>query len=58
MFFVWVLASFRAARQTGRLFAGVSTGLTVAFATFCAYDLLILLRVNLFLRELQGRADW
>lgn len=58
MFFVWALASFRAARRTGRLLSGVTTGLTVAFATFCAFDLLILVRVNLFLNELTGRADW
>ena len=58
MFFVWALASFRAARRTGRLLSGVTTGLTIAFATFCAYDLLILVRVNLFLNELTGRADW
>ncbi len=30
----------------------------VAFATFMGFDLLILLRVNLFLNELTGRADW
>ena len=47
MFFVWALASFR---FTGRLFSGITTGLTVAFATFFAYDLLILIRVNLFLQ--------
>src|SRR5438045_2879913 len=58
MFFVWALASFRAARSTGRLLSGVITGLTVAFASFCVFDLLILLRVNLFLNELMGRADW
>lgn len=58
MFFVWALASFRAARRTGRLLSGVTTGLTIAFATFCAYDLLILVRVNVFLNELTARADW
>lgn len=58
MFLIWALASFRAAQRTGRLLSGVATGLTVAFATFCAFDLLILVRVNLFLNELTGRADW
>jgi hypothetical protein len=58
MFFVWALASFRAARRSGRLRSGVSTGMIVAFATFMSFDLLILLRVNLFLNELTGRADW
>ena len=58
MFFVWALASLRAARRTGRLLTGVATGLTVAFGTFCIFDLFVLLRVNLFLNELTGRADW
>jgi hypothetical protein len=58
LFFIWALASFRTARRTGRLLSGVATGLTIAFATFCAFDLLILVRVNLFLDELTGRADW
>ena len=58
MFFVWALASFRAARRSGRLLSGVTTGMIVAFATFIGFDLFILLRVNLFLNELTGRADW
>lgn len=58
MFFVWALASFRAARRSGRLLSGVTTGMIVAFATFCIFDVLVLLRVNLFLNELTGRADW
>lgn len=58
MFFVWAMASFRAARRTGRVWSGIATGLAVALATFFAYDLLILIRVNLFLHELTGRADW
>ena len=58
MFFLWALASFWAARRTGRLLAGVTAGAMVAFATFCVFELLILVRVNLFLNELTGRADW
>ena len=58
MFLVWALASFRAARRSGRLSSGVTTGMAVAFATFCVFDVLVLLRVNLFLNELTGRADW
>jgi hypothetical protein len=30
----------------------------VAFATFCIFDVLNLVRVNLFLYDLTGRADW
>jgi hypothetical protein len=58
MFFLWGLASFLAARRRRRLLAGVTTGVTVAFATFVVFDLLVVLRVNLFLNELTGRADW
>jgi hypothetical protein len=58
MFFLWALVAFRAARRNGRLLSGLAAGAIVAFGTFAAYDLLILLRVNLFLAELTGRADW
>jgi hypothetical protein len=58
MFFVWALASFRASRRDERLLSGVLTGFVVAFGTFCVFDLVNLLRVNLFLYELTGRADW
>jgi hypothetical protein len=58
MFFVWAFASFRAARRNGRLWSGVATGVVVAFATFCVFDFLNLVRVNLFLDELTRRADW
>jgi hypothetical protein len=58
MWTVWALASFGASRRTGRLWSGIISGLTVAFATFVTYDLLILVRVNLFLQELTERADW
>ena len=58
MFFVWALVSFHAVRRSGRLLSGLTTGLLVAFATFCISDILILLRVNLFLNDLAGREDW
>lgn len=58
MFLLWALVSFRAALGTGRLISGIAAGLTVAFGTFLVFDLLILLRVNLFLHELTGRSDW
>jgi hypothetical protein len=58
MFFVWAAAAFLTTRRTGQVSAGVMTGAVVAFATFCVYDLLVVLRVNLFLGELTGRADW
>jgi hypothetical protein len=58
MLFLWAFAAFRATRRSGRFLSGVTTGMLVAFATFCVFDLLVILRVNLFLGELTGRADW
>jgi len=58
MFFIWAVASFRAAQRSGRLLSGLTTGAIAALATFFVYDSLIFLRVNLFLAELAGRADW
>ena len=58
MFFIWAAASFRAAQRSGQVWPAVTTGAIVAFGTFVSYDLLIFLRVNLFLAELTGRADW
>lgn len=58
MFFLWGLASFRAVRSTGRWVSGVTAGAIVAFATFCVFEVLVLMRVNLFLNELTSRADW
>ena len=58
MFLAWALVSFRAARLTGRVQSGVTAGMRVAFATFCVYSLLVLLRVELFLADLTARSDW
>jgi hypothetical protein len=58
MFVVWALAAFAAARSTGRVAAGISTGALVAFATFCVFDVIVIVRVNVFLNDLTGRADW
>jgi hypothetical protein len=58
MFFLWAFMSFRSVRRSGRLWTGVTTGLVVAFGTFCIFYVFNLLRVNLFLAELTGRADW
>jgi hypothetical protein len=58
MFAVWAAVAFVATRRTGRVLTGVAAGAVVAFATFCIYDLLVVVRVNLFLNELTGRSDW
>ena len=58
MFSLWAAAAFIATRRTGSLLTGITSGAVVAFATFCVYDLFVVLRVNLFLNELTGRTDW
>ena len=58
MFSSWALVSFRSVRRSGRLSRGVITGFVVALGTFCVFSVLNLLRVNLFLADLTGRADW
>ena len=58
MFFSWAFVSFRSVRRSGHLWTGITTGFVVAFGTFCAFYVLNLLRVNLFLAELTGRTDW
>ena len=58
MFSVWAAVAFLATRRTGRVLTGVTTGAVIAFATFCIYDLLVVLRVSLFLNELTERSDW
>jgi hypothetical protein len=58
MFASWAFVSYRVVRRSGRLSTGITTGFVVAFGTFCIFYVLNLLRVNLFLAELTGRADW
>ena len=58
MFAAWAWAAFRAARHDGRASSGLAVGTTTAFATFFVFGLMNLLRVNLLLDDLTGRADW
>lgn len=58
MFLAWTIVSYRAARRRGRVLAGVGAGLAVACVTFCVFELVVLLRVNVFLDQLTARADW
>lgn len=58
MFVVWAFASFQTVRHTGTLTSGVVTGMSIALGTFLSFDLLVFARINLFLSELTGRADW
>jgi hypothetical protein len=58
MFALWGLSGAFAARRSRNWMTGVKFAAIVAFITFCVYDVLVILRVNLFLNELTGRADW
>lgn len=58
MFGAWAFAAFRAARRDGRVSSGIVTGIVIASATFSVFGLMNLLRVNLFLADVTGRADW
>ena len=58
MFAIWGLAAFVASRRTGRLLDGIKIGATVAFFTFLVFDLMVILRVNIFLDALSQRSDW
>jgi hypothetical protein len=58
MFIAWAVVAFRDARRTGQFRDGVFAAVVAAFVTFCVLDLLVILRVNLFLNDLTARADW
>ena len=58
MFLLWILISFRAARESGRLSSGVVAGIAVAFGTFCVFVLLNFVRVNLLFDQLTSSPDW
>ena len=58
MFAIWGVTAFAASRTTGRVVDGIKAGAMVAFVTFVVFDLLVILRVNLFLDTLTERLDW
>lgn len=58
MFAAWGIAAFLASRRSGRLVDGIATGALAAFATFLVFDVMNLVRVNLFLDTIRQRADW
>jgi dienelactone hydrolase len=58
MFGAWAFAAFRATRRDGRISTGIVTAVAVAFSTFVVFALMNLVRVNLFLDDITGRADW
>ena len=58
MFTTWGVTAFVAARKTGRVVDGIKAGAIVAFVTFLVFDMMVILRVNIFLDALTGRLDW
>ena len=58
MFFAWGVASYFAAAPSGSVRRGALSGMVVAFTTFCALDLMVIARANIFLNDLAGRPDW
>ena len=58
MFASWSAIAFFAARRTGRVADGIKAGAIVAFVTFLVFDVMVILRVNIFLHDLTGRLDW
>src|SRR5262249_13267416 len=51
-------AGFMATRRSGRIRDAIQAGTLIALVTFVVFYLANMLRVNLFLETLRGRADW
>ena len=58
MFTIWGGVGFLAARKTGRIVDGLTTAVIVAIVTGIVFDVMMLLRVNIFLHALTERRDW
>ena len=58
MFTIWGAMGFVAARKTGRVVDGLTTAMIVAIVTGIVFDVMMLLRVNIFLHALTERPDW
>jgi hypothetical protein len=58
MFAAWGTVGFSVSRRTGRWVEGTKAAALVAFVTFVVFDLMVILRVNLFLKSLTDRLDW
>jgi hypothetical protein len=55
---IWVVVAFVAGRHTGQVWPAVKTATITAAATFAMLQILMIVRVNLFLGELVHRSDW
>jgi hypothetical protein len=58
MFTIWGVAAFVASRETARVIDGIKAAVIVAVVTGIVFDVMVLLRVNVFLNALTERADW
>ena len=58
MFAIWGAIGFLAARKSGRIVDGIKAASIVAFLTFVVFDVMVILRVNVFLYTLTDRPDW
>ncbi|HUP41382.1 MAG TPA: hypothetical protein VM115_14760 [Vicinamibacterales bacterium] len=58
MFTAWGVAGFLASRRTARVVDGIKAAIIVALVTGIVFDVLLFLRVNLFLHTLTDRPDW
>ena len=58
MFTAWGATGFFASRGTGRVVDGIKAAVIVALVTGIVFDLMLFVRVNLFLHTLTDRADW
>ena len=58
MFTLWGVTGFTAARKSGRMIDGITAAVIVALVTGVVFDLMIFVRINLFLQTLASRPDW
>ena len=58
MFTAWGATGFFASRRTGRVVDGIKAAVVVALVTGIVFDVILFVRVNLFLHTLTDRPDW
>ena len=56
--FLWILTAWGAARRTRRWRDAVVAGVFVGVATTAVFDLMVIIRVNVFLELIRDRDDW
>ena len=58
MFTAWGATGFFVSRRTGRAVDGIKAAVVVALVTGIVFDVMLFIRVNLFLHTLTDRPDW